>query len=70
MYYKKEQKIVEIRKFYGFDHVRFYVGNALQAASYYTSRFGFDYYAYSGLETGQKGVATHVVKKNKIILVF
>lgn len=27
----------------------FYVGNAKQAASYYTSRFGFEYFAYKGL---------------------
>ena len=34
------------------DHVTFWVGNAKQAASFYTSRFGFEYYAYKGLETG------------------
>lgn len=34
------------------DHVTFWVGNAKQAASYYTSRFGFEYFAYKGLETG------------------
>lgn len=31
------------------DHVTFWVGNAKQAAAYYTSRFGFEYYAYKGL---------------------
>jgi 4-hydroxyphenylpyruvate dioxygenase len=31
----------EIGRFLGFDHLTFYVGNAKQAASYYTSRFGF-----------------------------
>lgn len=34
------------------DHVTFWVGNAKQAATFYTSRFGFQYYAYKGLETG------------------
>lgn len=56
--------------FLGFDHVVFWVGNAKQAASVYTSRFGFEYYAYSGLETGERKVATHVVKKNNIIFAF
>jgi hypothetical protein len=31
------------------DHLTFWVGNAKQAASYYTTRFGFDYLAYKGL---------------------
>ena len=36
----------EVGVFYAFDHVKFYVGNAKQAASFYTTRFGFDYVAY------------------------
>jgi 4-hydroxyphenylpyruvate dioxygenase len=60
----------EIGKFFGFDHVVFWVGNARQAASYYTSRFGFEYLAYQGLETGQRNVATHVVKAGKIMFAF
>jgi 4-hydroxyphenylpyruvate dioxygenase len=31
------------------DHLTFWVGNAKQAAAYYTSRFGFEYFAYKGL---------------------
>ncbi|KAM3138367.1 hypothetical protein pb186bvf_009453 [Paramecium bursaria] len=49
-------------KFLGFDHIHFWVGNALQAASFYVVRFGFNYYAYRGLETGEREVATHVIK--------
>jgi len=60
----------EVGRFLGFDHVVFWVGNAKQAASYYTTRFGFDYFAYQGLETGERKVATHVVKKGKIIFAF
>jgi len=60
----------EIGKFLGFDHLVFWVGNAKQAASVYTARFGFEYYAYSGLETGSRQVATHVVKKDKIVFAF
>ena len=48
----------------------FWVGNAKQAASYYTSRLGFEYFAYKGLETGDRQAVTHVVKKNEIIFAF
>lgn len=70
MEYQKPKERPNIGKFEGFDHLVFWVGNAKQAASYYTSRFGFEYYAYKGLETGERKVCSHVVKKNKIILVF
>lgn len=60
----------EIGKFYGFDHIRFYVSNAKQAASFYITRMGFSPYAYSGLETGDREKATHVVKNGKSILSF
>jgi len=33
-------------RFLGFDHVHLWVGNAKQAASYYTARMGFEYCAY------------------------
>lgn len=33
-------------KFLGYDHLHFWVGNALQSAAFYCCRFGFDYYAY------------------------
>jgi 4-hydroxyphenylpyruvate dioxygenase len=46
------------------------VSNAKQAASFYTSRFGFDYYAYQGLETGSRDYCTHVVKNGAVVLAF
>jgi len=46
MDYEKPKERPEVGKFLAFDHIKFYVGNAKQAASYYTSRFGFEYYAY------------------------
>lgn len=57
-------------KFLCFDHVTFYVGNAKQAASYYTTRMGFEDLAYQGLETGSRKVVKHVVRQNKIVFVF
>jgi len=67
---KTAAKRPEIGKFFGFDHVIFWVGNAKQAASYYTTRFGFEYLAYKGLETGSRSVASHAVRNGKIVFVF
>jgi len=53
-----------------FDHVKLWVGNALQASSWFCLRFGFEPYAYRGLETGSRDVVSHVIKQNKIFLVF
>jgi len=67
---KKMNVPVPAAKFHGFHHLHFYVGNAFQAASYYTSRFGFKKLAYRGLETGNKEVVTHVIQQDKIIFAF
>uniref|UniRef100_A0A1I8MWB3 4-hydroxyphenylpyruvate dioxygenase n=1 Tax=Musca domestica TaxID=7370 RepID=A0A1I8MWB3_MUSDO len=60
----------EFGKFLSFDHLTFYVGNAKQAASYYTTRMGFTPLGYQGLETGSRRYARHAVKQNKIVFVF
>jgi len=57
-------------KFLTFDHITFYVGNAKQSASYYSTRFGFEIYGYQGLETGSRDVSKYVVRQNKIYFVF
>uniref|UniRef100_A0AC34RIC9 4-hydroxyphenylpyruvate dioxygenase n=1 Tax=Panagrolaimus sp. JU765 TaxID=591449 RepID=A0AC34RIC9_9BILA len=57
-------------KFLTFDHVRFYVGNAKQAAYWYCANFGFRPYAYKGLETGSRQVASHAIIQDKIVFVF
>ncbi|OZJ06903.1 hypothetical protein BZG36_00035 [Bifiguratus adelaidae] len=57
-------------RFTGFDHVTFTVTNAKQAASYYTTRFGFKHIAYRGLETGSRDIVSHVVKQGRICFVF
>ena len=50
--------------------MKFWVGNALQTASWYTSRFGFEYMAYKGLETGERQCSSHVIRNNNIIFEF
>ena len=54
----------------GTDYVEFYVGNAKQAAHYYKTAFGFQSFAYAGLETGLKDRASYVLKQDKIRLVL
>jgi 4-hydroxyphenylpyruvate dioxygenase len=54
----------------GTDYIEFYVGNAKQAAHYYKTAFGFQSFAYKGLETGSKETVSYVVKQDKIKLVL
>lgn len=56
--------------FHGFSHLTFWVENAKQSAGFYTSRFGFEYLAYKGLETGERAFSSHVVKNGDIVLEF
>lgn len=54
----------------GTDYVELYVGNAKQAAHYYKTAFGFQSFAYAGLETGLKDRVSYVLKQDKIRLVL
>ncbi|RFU82029.1 4-hydroxyphenylpyruvate dioxygenase [Trichoderma arundinaceum] len=56
--------------FTGYDHVTWWVGNAKQAAAYYTTLFGFETTAYRGLETGSRYFASYVVSCNGVRFVF
>ncbi|WAR03539.1 HPPD-like protein [Mya arenaria] len=60
----------ESGRFVSFHRVKFWVGNAKQAASYYVTRMGFEPMAYKGLETGSRQVASHVIRQNKILFEF
>ena len=53
-----------------FKYLEFYVGNAKQAAHFYKSIFGFNIYAYSGPETGNRDFFSYVLKNNKIFFVI
>ncbi|KAI1471543.1 4-hydroxyphenylpyruvate dioxygenase [Daldinia caldariorum] len=59
-----------VPNFQGYDHVTWWVGNAKQAASYYTTLFGFETVAYRGLETGSRYFTSHVVACGDIRFVF
>jgi len=49
----------------GMDHIRFYVGNAKQAAHYYSTAFGMTCVAYRGPETGSRDVTEYVLTSGK-----
>ncbi|MGB3209492.1 MAG: 4-hydroxyphenylpyruvate dioxygenase [Desulforhopalus sp.] len=51
-------------------HIEFIVGNALQAASFYRSIFGFNQTGYLGPETGHRDCASYVLQQDRIRLVF
>ncbi|MDJ0798842.1 MAG: 4-hydroxyphenylpyruvate dioxygenase [Calothrix sp. MO_167.B12] len=53
-----------------FDHLEFYVGNARQAALFYSQAFGFTNTAYRGLETGERKTADYVMEQGEIRFVF
>ncbi|MDQ1654982.1 MAG: 4-hydroxyphenylpyruvate dioxygenase [Cryptosporangiaceae bacterium] len=49
----------------GMDHVRFAVGNAKQAAHFYSTAFGMTCIAYRGPETGNRDAAEYVLASGK-----
>jgi len=54
----------------GTDYIELYVGNAKQSAHFYKTAFGFQSFAYSGLETGNKETTSYVVVSDKIKIVL
>lgn len=52
------------------DHLEFYVGNAKQAATFFTQCFGFAITAYSGLETGERKTTSYVLEQGDIRFVI
>ncbi|MDT0605699.1 4-hydroxyphenylpyruvate dioxygenase [Croceitalea rosinachiae] len=54
----------------GTDYLELYVGNSKQAAHFYKTAFGFQSFAYAGLQTGLKDRESYVVIQDKIRLVL
>ena len=63
-------KTEDFMPLHGIDHVEFFVGNALQAASFWVKSLGFKEVAYAGLETGVRDRASHVVEQGRIRIVL
>jgi 4-hydroxyphenylpyruvate dioxygenase len=60
----------DIMPVHGIDHVELYVGNAAQAAYFFTRAYGFTETAYAGLETGRRDRVSHVLEQGRIRLVL
>ena len=52
------------------DHLEFFVGNAKQAAAFYSNAFGFTTTAYRGLETGCRETVSYVLEEGDIRFVL
>src|SRR6059036_2466303 len=50
----------------GIDHIEMYVGNAHEAAYFFTHALGFREVAYAGLETGVRDRVSKVVEQGRI----
>jgi 4-hydroxyphenylpyruvate dioxygenase len=62
-----EQDFMPIQNY---DYVEFYVGDAKQAAYYFTHAWGFTPIAYAGLETGVRDRASYVLEQGNIRFVI
>lgn len=54
----------------GYSYIHWYVGNAKQASTYYTSRLGFSLLAYKDLSTGSRAVASYVLQNGRVRFVL
>jgi 4-hydroxyphenylpyruvate dioxygenase len=50
----------------GIDHIEFFVGNAVQAAHFFTHALGFRETAFAGLETGMRDRSSRLVEQGRI----
>ncbi len=65
-----QQEHQDVMPLLGIDHVEYYVGNARQAAYYYSKAFGFKVTAYAGPETKVRDRASYVCEQNEARYVF
>jgi 4-hydroxyphenylpyruvate dioxygenase len=61
---------VDFMPLHGIDHVELWVGNAAQAAYFFTHAYGFAEVAYSGLETGRRDRVSRVLGQGEVRLVL
>jgi 4-hydroxyphenylpyruvate dioxygenase len=61
---KRQNVSVEEIPITGFDHIEFYVGNALQSSYFFQKGLGFELVGYRGLETGVRDKVSYVMKQD------
>ncbi len=64
------ETLIDFLPIHGTDYVELYVSNSKQAAHFYKTAFGFQSFAYRGLETGEKHVESYVIRQDKIKLIL
>lgn len=64
------QAAPELMPINGVDYIEIYTSNAKQSAYYLKSAFGFQSFAYAGLETGKKDYESFVVAQGKIRIIL
>jgi 4-hydroxyphenylpyruvate dioxygenase len=65
-----EQQAADEMPLLGIDHVEIYVGNAAQAAYWFTHALGLRHTAYAGLETGVRDRSSYVVEGGRVRFVL
>jgi 4-hydroxyphenylpyruvate dioxygenase len=64
------QREIDPMPLLGLDHIELWVGNAVQAAHYFVTAYGFREVAAAGLETGSRDRASRVVAQGNVRLVL
>ncbi|HXV56352.1 MAG TPA: 4-hydroxyphenylpyruvate dioxygenase [Gaiellaceae bacterium] len=64
------QRAIDPMPLLGLDHIELWVGNAVQAAHYFVTAYGFREVAAAGLETGSRDRASRVVAQGNVRLVL
>jgi 4-hydroxyphenylpyruvate dioxygenase len=67
LFFMAEQDFFPVQNW---DHIEFYVGNAVQATYYFVQGWGFKPVAYAGLETGVRDRISYVVEQGNIRFVL
>ncbi|UCF63280.1 MAG: 4-hydroxyphenylpyruvate dioxygenase [bacterium] len=62
--------MTETYRIFGVDYIELIVGNAKQASHYYQNQFGFEPYAYRGLETGDREKVSYALRQGEIRFIF
>src|SRR5437762_2931685 len=67
---KRQSVTVDEIPIAGFDHIEFFVGNALQSAYFFQKALGFELVGYRGLETGQRDKVSYVLRQDHAYIVL
>jgi 4-hydroxyphenylpyruvate dioxygenase len=67
---RESERVTDEMPLLGIDHLELYVGNAVQAAYFFTKALGFRRTAYAGLESGVRDRSSYVVEHGGVRVVL